>query len=126
MPDIDTIMHLFAWNNSEEEQAEGLKQAREVKCISAFFQPLNEEFNKNVWDNCAKTLCERTDSELKRYLLHMFEWLQDLNWPGAVLILERLRLYKREIYFEAVLRSCKDTARATDDTVWLENLNELD
>ncbi len=95
MLDINEIMRCLDWNSSKSKQAEGIEMAKEVKCLSAFFQPLDLEFNKNVWDNCAKVLSERPDCELKPYLSRMFEWIKDLNWPGALCIMERLRFYER-------------------------------
>ena len=72
MVSIDYIMDLLDWNNSVVNQAEGMKLAREIKCIKVFLQPCDENHNKNVWDNCAKILSEKTDEELSPYLIELF------------------------------------------------------
>ena len=90
MINIDYIMELIDRNNSIEEQAMGIKLAQDVKCINVFLQPLSP-YEKNVWDNCAKILSERTNEELAPYLIELMEWLQDMNWPGAFCILDRLK-----------------------------------
>ena len=94
MSNIDYILDLFDWNQSIEKQEEGLKLAREVTSINVFLQPIDKKHNKNVWENCAKTLFERNDEELKPYLDRLMDWLVDMNWPGAKYIFDRLLQFK--------------------------------
>ncbi|MGO5549106.1 DUF5071 domain-containing protein [Wansuia hejianensis] len=35
-------------------------------------------------------MCDRSDKQLETYLDKILEWLQDINWPGAFWISERL------------------------------------
>ena len=91
MADIDYILDLLDWNRTEEEQAEGLRLARQVKAFNVFLQPCDKKNNKNVWDNCALIVSEKEDSDLFVYLPNLFMWIQDLNWPGAFCIVERLK-----------------------------------
>lgn len=95
MSNIDEIMHLINWNQSSAEQARGISLARDIKCIKCFFQPLGLNENKAVWQNCAKVICYHDDSELELYLVDMLLWLEDINWPGSELILNRLIAFKR-------------------------------
>ena len=125
MVDIDSIMELLDWNRTEEEQALGLKLAREVKCINVFLQPLTPAYNKNVWENCAILLSEKSDEELSGHLFQLMEWLQDLNWPGALCILNRLKKWEKDLMFEKTLNDCKKCARAMDDASWEAALQEL-
>lgn len=90
MPDIDKIMYLIDWNRSLDEQQEGMSLARKVICINAFFQPIGPGYSKSVWENCASIICERSDEELTPYIPEMIQWLEDLNWPGAEQIQQRL------------------------------------
>ncbi|MHC1695128.1 MAG: DUF5071 domain-containing protein [Eubacteriales bacterium] len=85
---------MLDWNNNEANQKKGIQIAKLIKDLNVFLQPLTDNFNKNVWDNCAIILCEKTDDELEPYLIPLLEWLQDLNWPGALLILRRLSSLK--------------------------------
>ena len=89
MTDIDYIMELFDWNNSEEDWKKGLELAKDVKCVSVFIQP-GYPYGKRVWDKCAEVFCEKTDDEIEPDLLDLFEWLEDYNWPGALKIRDRL------------------------------------
>ena len=90
MRDIDRVMYLIHWHRSEEEQQEGIALAKEISSLKAFFQPGGDEGGKAVWDNCAEILYTRSDEELHDYTFDMLLWLQDLNWPGADRIQQRL------------------------------------
>ena len=86
MIDIDYIMGLLDWNKSIADQAEGIKIAENIENINVFLQPCSKNYNKNVWDNCAKILSARSNEELSPYMIELMEWLQDMNWPGAFCI----------------------------------------
>ena len=73
-----------------EIQAAGIEEAKQIQYFSILFQPAE---NKFVWQNCAKAIVAKSDSELHEYILNMFEWLKDLNWPGFAIILERLKQF---------------------------------
>ena len=124
MVNIDYIMELIDWNNSIEEQALGIRLARDVKCINAFLQP-GSPYGKNVWDNCAKILSERTNEELAPYLIELMEWLQDMNCPGAFCILDRLKKMTGDSLFEYLYNSSLKYAKALEDDVWESNLKIL-
>ena len=116
MVNIYYIIELIDWNNSIEEQALGIRLARDVKCINAFLQP-GSPYGKNVWDNCAKILSERTNEELAPYLIELMEWLQDMNWPGAFCILDRLKKMTGDSLFEYLYNSSLKYAKALEDDV---------
>lgn len=124
MVNIDYIMELIDWNNSIEKQAQGVRLAQDVKCINAFLQPGNP-YGKNVWDNCAKILSGKTDEELSPYLVELMGWLQDMNWPGAFCILERLKKMVNESLFQHSYNICLKYAKALEDEVWESNLRML-
>ncbi|MCQ4021696.1 MULTISPECIES: DUF5071 domain-containing protein [unclassified Ruminococcus] len=125
MVNIDYIMDLLDWNNSIEKQEQGVKLAKNVKCINVFLQPGNRYYGKNVWDNCAKILSARSNEELSPYLIELMEWLQDMNWPGAFCILNRLKGMVNEQLFQHSYTICLKYAQALDDDVWESNLRML-
>ena len=122
MIDIDYIMDLMDWNRSENDQAKGLELAKNVHNFNVFLQPCSKKHNKNVWDNCAKVLSQKTDKELMPYLTKLFEWLQDLNWPGALIILDRLNHYRYSVAFNPSYAECMKRAVLLEDEIWEENL----
>ncbi len=121
MTDIDYIMELLDWNRTEEEQAKGRELARDVKSINVFLQPNG----KNLWDNCALILAERSDEELEPYLLNLMAWLEDMNWPGAFCILDRLNRYADTPMFNWALKSSLELAKAMHAKIWRKNLKEI-
>lgn len=90
MVDIDHIMTMLDSNNRDEVQAEGMEHAKNIRSINVFLQPVSPGIHKNVWENCAKILASKSDQELQPYLLHLLLWLEDLNWPGASILMARL------------------------------------
>lgn len=125
MINIDYIMSLIDWNKSINEQVDGIKMAKDVENINVFLQPCNKNYNKNVWENCAKILSKRTDDELSPYLVELLEWLQDLNWPGAFCILDRLQKYVDDHSYNLAFNTCLKYAQALEDDVWESNLRML-
>lgn len=125
MVNIDYIMDLLDWNNSIEKQEQGIALAKDVKCINVFLQPCSKNYNKNVWDNCAKILSARSNEELSPYMIELMEWLQDMNWPGAFCIFDRLKGMVNEQLFQYSYTICLKCARALDDETWESNLRML-
>lgn len=125
MVNIDYIMDLLDWNNSIEMQEQGVKLAKDVICINVFLQPGNRYYGKNVWDNCAKILSARSNEELSPYMTELMEWLQDMNWPGAFCILERLKGMVNEPLFRYSYTICLKCAKALEDEVWENNLHMI-
>ena len=87
---IDKIYAMLSWKNDISVQYHGIKKAKKIKNLWVFIMPILPEDSKSVWENCSKILADKSDSELKPYLNHLFEWLQDMNWPGALTIYDRL------------------------------------
>lgn len=90
MLDINQIYKMLDWRNPNEIQLEGIRMAREINDLSLLIQP---PASPSVWEWCAKILYEKTDAELEPYLDGLLGWLQDLNWPGALIILDRLKIF---------------------------------
>lgn len=125
MCNIDEIMDMLDWNNPPEIQEKGRMLARTVKCFNVFLRPGHSKYKKNVWDNCAMILAEKTDSELRPYLWELFEWLADLNWPGTFCIWDRLKQFEDKEWLNSILLNRIDEAKARKDSAWLSNLLEF-
>ncbi len=115
---IDEIFEMLSWNNNEKIQNQGIEEAKKIKNLSVLFQPIE---SKSIWENCAKVLVSKGNQELDFYLLPMFQWLQDMNWPGAELIYERLKRMPIE-QLEIAYKISLSMAESTGDTVWKEVL----
>ena len=125
MYNIDEIMDMLDCNNSMETQEKGIELAKNVKCINVFILPEHLECSKNVWENCAKILANRTDKELQPYLIDILLWIEDMNWPGAIIIDDRLKKFHDMKMLSFAIKECVKRASETDNHIWLENLSEL-
>ncbi|CDE90003.1 putative uncharacterized protein [Clostridium sp. CAG:389] len=125
MYNIDEIMDMLDCNNSVETQEKGIELAKNVKCINVFILPEHLECSKNVWENCAKILANRTDKELQPYLIDILLWIEDMNWPGAIIIDDRLKKFHDMKMLSFAIKECVKRASETDNHIWLENLSEL-
>lgn len=122
---IDEIMEMLDWHNDSAIQEKGCQLAKDIRCINVFMQPGGRYYEKNVWDNCAKILAKRPDSDLEPYLYQLFEWLLDMNWPGAFCIWKRLLRYGKSDWYDKVLNACINKSKAIDEEIWLNNLLEF-
>ena len=123
---VETIFPMLDSECDMKTQQEGIKMAEKCKDIAIFLQPMDSKYNKNIWYNCAQIICNRSDNELEHYLDKLLEWLQDLTWPGAFVIINRLKHFSGNMllpYFEAAIKKCQD--RPDDDNEWLDNLTSL-
>ena len=111
---IDQIFDMMSWNNEEKIQRQGIEEAKKIKNLSVLFQPIE---SKSIWENCAKVLVSKEDQELKLYLINMFQWLQDMNWPGAEHIYERLKKMPMQD-IEIAYKISLSMADRTQDVVW--------
>ena len=111
---IDKIFDYLNWNNSEEIQRQGIELASKIKHLSVLFMPIE---NKSIWKNCAKVLVSKSDDELQMFFCKLFEWLKDMNWPGADLVFDRLLLASAEYLVPAYKHSVL-IAKQTKDYAW--------
>ena len=132
MLNIDEIYELFLWDKTYTEKdyyhrvQKGLKLAKNVKNLFPFLQPfLPNGKSKSIWEPCAKVISARSDEELIPYLPLLFEWLQDLNWPGAKTIFNRL-VAMPKVLTDNELKFSKLRAEKEQDKMWLEWLNEFE
>ena len=106
MQDITEIMDMLDWHKLPEVQAKGIALARNTETILPFIQPLTPEHNKNVWENCAVIIAEKSDEKLRPYLAELLEWVQDMNWPGAFRIMDRLQKYSDDASLCSAINTC--------------------
>lgn len=125
MSNIIEIMNMLDWRMPSEIQSKGRELAKNVDNIQLFLQPVTEKHNKNIWDNCAIILAERSDPELKPHLDDLLEWLQDMNWPGAFCIFDRLKKFSDHDFLRSAIHVYIVKAKSCHDEMWEDNLNLL-
>lgn len=82
---------------------------------------------KSHWTGAALVLCELDDARFVQLLPDLLVWVQDMNWPGAEIVFDRVKaisaeyVARRLAILEAVLQQAKDD----HDEEWVDNLIAL-
>lgn len=118
MVDINTLFSMLSWDSDEETQQAGIREAQEIEYLSILFQPIE---SKAVWENCAKVIASKSNEILDKYLFCMFEWLQDINWPGTEIIHNRLLEMPVDM-LRGVFQFSLKQAKFNDDFSWEQGL----
>lgn len=74
---------------------------------------------------CSNHSREKRTRSLKPYLVELLEWLQDMNWPGALCILNRLQKYSDNNSIRNAVNVCIEKAKKRSDEAWESNLRLL-
>ena len=124
MNDIYDLYKLLNWKNPPEIQLEGIRLAKEINDLSLLIQP---PADPSVWECCAQILYEKSDAVLEPYLNSLLEWLQDLNWPGALVILDRLKVFSGEKLKKPFIDLFNYAVDLNNEEglMWLDYLSEL-
>lgn len=124
MKKIYETMEMLNCHQDESVQQKGIEIAKKIENIEIFVKPFGKYY-KDYWENCAIVLSDRSDEELSIYLTDLLEWLQDINWPGSIIILERLQNYKDIDKLAKALEVSVKKAQEVCDSIWLDNMKPL-
>ena len=119
------ILHMLDWSQPQDIQEKGKEEARLIVDLAVLIQPFSEQYNKNIWGNCAEVLVEKKDKELEPYLSKLLEWLRDLNWPGALTVYNRLKRFTEKDALQRAIYYSIASAKEENDGVWEETLHQL-
>lgn len=62
---------------------------------------------------------------VKPFLIDLFEWLQDMNWPGALTIRNFLLTIPKDEFKQLYCTALNNALKKADDDDWVYNLNLL-
>lgn len=127
MNSIDKIYEMLHWHSHFGNQLEGIKLARKLEDLSLLILPFANGESKSLWENCARALYEISDERLEHYLPSLIEWLQDLNWPGALIILDRLKVFSGNKLIKPFMERFDYAVNLNNEEglMWIDNLSEL-
>lgn len=124
MERMNQIYQMLDYKNSIDIQEKGKQLARKITDLSLLITP---PASPSVWEQCAIILSEKTDDELVPYLTSILQWLYDLNWPGALTILNRLKKFSgkqlKKSFIDSVVRAIN--SHEEEGMMWLDYLSEL-
>lgn len=78
-----------------------------------------KDYDKGYWENAAKVIAHKSDTEIETILPDVLVWLQNSNWPGSKIILDRMNEMPKEIILKHRL-DVLEMAMASNDTMWIE------
>ncbi|MEQ8156526.1 MAG: DUF5071 domain-containing protein [Clostridiaceae bacterium] len=115
----ENIFKNLSWNAPLDSQNKAINEiASEVNVnLNDLIQPLSKEY----WENAARVLSKIGYPKIEEAIPGLFNWLQDLNWPGALIVMELLKSLPKE----AIIRHLESAAKeafSTEDDIWLINL----
>ena len=112
------------WNLDRKIQ---LKAVEEIKSLCDFdYSLLIQPLGKQLWENSAAILCSIDNKLLDRQIiLGLFDWIQDLNWPGADIVFAYLKAQLSNHNIYAVWKDKLQQAIDQQDYDWLTNLKML-
>ena len=121
---IEKIYKMLNWENPPSIRLEGARLAREVHDLSLLIQP---PAPPSVWEYCAEILSEKSDVALEPYLDKLLEWLQDINWPGAFTIANRLKIFSGEKLKQSLENAIAESNKMPNEERlrWIDYLSEL-
>lgn len=115
----EDIIKMMDWHQDEDVQLYAINEAMKDESIDYWIQP---GYYKYSWENCAKVVVSKDDLILSKYLSKILKWLQDINWPGALIILERLEKFN-PLLLKEELEATIIEANEQNDLEWLECLS---
>ena len=102
-----------------------------IKDIIIFNDILSFNFNDKtiitkLYNKLSKSIISNVeiDNELKKYMNNMFEWIKDMNWPGAFDIYARIKRMNVDCIMENYIYAIK-IALKYQDINWLDYLSGL-
>ena len=127
MTELNDIYRMLDSRSEQEEQLYGIALAQKIEDLSVLILPFANGESKGLWENCAKALCALSDERLEKYLPAIFEWLQDLTWPGSLIILERLKNFSGQKMKTPFIErfSYVSSLKSEEGLIWMDYLSEL-
>jgi len=89
MKSIEQEIENLDWNIDKRLQIKAIKELEKIddRDIGLLIMP---RIGKRVWENASKVFLGMDRNRIERIFPLLFEWLMDLNWPGALNIIEVL------------------------------------
>ena len=127
MNDIQEIYKMLSWHSRFGDQLRGIELAKEIDDLSLLILPYANGESKGMWENCARVLYEISDDRLEKHLPKLFRWLEDLNWPGSWIILDRLTVFSGKKILKPFIDRFNYLCglNNSEGLMWLDYLSEL-
>lgn len=122
MVKYNELINDLNWNMPEETQRKAIENLIDIDEENIHLLVLPGD--KSMWENAAIVLKEIGYPKIKPIISELFNWLQDMNWPGAWTVFEILKTIDKLIltpHIEVTLRK----AASEEDNMWITAIKDL-
>ena len=119
---LDEFFETLSEYSDEAAQRKAIEAAKNLK--PEYLSLLMAPYPK-CGVNCAKVLSELSDEVLRSHSTTLLEWISDMNYPGAEIILDRLKRFKDVSWLAVNIDRGVKEALLFDEQIWLCNIAEL-
>lgn len=117
-----SILLRLSWNLPLDVQEKTINEIASI--INLNPMELLQPDRKEYWENAAKVLFIMGYPKIKDAIPGLLIWLQDINWPGATIVMEILGSLPKDIFLPYLENAVKEALNSNDD-IWLENLSSF-
>lgn len=98
--------------------------SKDPSLIACVLSPWNL-CDKSRWESFARVIANQSDAVLEHYAAGVLNWLQDLNWPGSMLLFDRLKTVRPGKIDRAIAECIEFAEEVCNDEEWAEFLRQL-
>jgi len=123
MKNAKYLINDLNWNKPQKIQDNAIEKLIDIdeKELYLLVRPSKD---KSCWENAAKVLEKIGYPKNKSILAELLIWLQDMNWPGAVIVFDILIAANKEDLIPYIENALKK-ANEERDYIWITSLKEL-
>jgi len=108
------------WNLPEAIQDKAINN---ILSLTDFdYKSLIQPIDIHHWENAAKVLSALGYNKISHLTKDLLEWVQDVNWPGAFIVLDILKTFPND-FLLPYLENAIMEAKLSNDDPWLEYLS---
>ena len=119
MLDIKAKIKDLNWNQRPQKNREAIEILQNIPSEKMYLLIMPN--GKECWENAALVLKKIGWPRIEVVLPELFNWLRDINWPGASIICELLKTIPIKILSNEVEGSIIRAARENDD-IWISGI----
>lgn len=111
------LLTSLSWNNDKETQIRAIDSLSMREDYD--FKNLILPINKTCWENAAIVISRKNDQILIENIEEILVWFQDMNWPGAKILRDRLSKLDKSL-MKPKIQKVIDKAKKEGDEIWCE------
>ena len=108
------------WNLPIDVQEKAISEIASMEDLN--LNDLLQPGGKQYWENAAKVLYKIGYPRIEEIMDGLLIWLQDINWPGAMIVIKILMNVPREVFIPYLEKTAIKALDSNDET-WIDSLS---